>query len=148
MFPSEEQQNEYLDSISKENNISFDNKEHKASFIFDFKNGEFNLKSGAKDGVEALKMWIQKILKTSMHKYLIYELTGDKYGTMVKEKFHSDAPKSFAYASMEMEIKEVLMAHEAIKNVYEFSFDKSNRTLLITFTVDTIYGNIKEEVNI
>ena len=49
---------------------------------------------------------------------------------------------------MEMEIKEVLMAHEAIKNVYEFSFDKSNRTLLITFTVDTIYGNIKEEVSI
>ena len=48
----------------------------KNTFDFDFKNGEFRMENGnpvVLSGIDALKMWIKKYLRTQLNRYSIYK---------------------------------------------------------------------------
>ena len=51
------------------------------TFLFDFNRGDFVLRDGKLvvcDGIEAVKVWIEKIIRTEKNRYSIY--VGTQYG--------------------------------------------------------------------
>ena len=67
------------------NDIMLDNKTQTSSgtksYLFDFTTGDFVVRDGKLiecDGISAIKVWIEKILRTEKGRYLIYDNT--EYG--------------------------------------------------------------------
>lgn len=118
------------------------------SFSFDFFKGDFNVIDGKLqeiDTIEALKLWIEKILKTDKFKFKIYDNTD--YGvTNFKELITSDFPFEFVKAEIERTIKEVLLKNNSIKSVENFKFERNKKLLMVSFDCSTIYGTIENEV--
>jgi len=142
MFPTQEVR---LDNLTLSNNeISTSGK----SFLFDFEAGDFITSDGKITeiaGLEALKVWIIKVLKTDKNKYSIYD--GTNYGTMsLKELVASDYPLPFIKSEVERIVNETLLKNATIKSLSNFVFERNKRTLKATFTVNTIYGQTESEV--
>ena len=121
------------------------------SFLFDFETGEFVIKDGKPveaNGIEALKIWISKVLRTPANKYAVY-IKKDEYGIEdLKELITSDLPFPFIKAEIERLIKETLLKNTAIQSVQNFEFERYKRLLTVSFDCYTIYGNITNEVSI
>ncbi len=98
---------------------------------------------GYTDGKEAMKQAIYKILRTERFDYVIYN---SDYGIELKDLFGRD--KYIAYAVLERRIKEALTVDDRINDVYDFEFEIGRNSISVTFTVDTIFGENKEEVSV
>lgn len=97
--------------------------------------------NGYCDGIEAMKQVIYKILNTERYQYLIYSWD---YGVELMDLFGE--PVSFVCPEIERRVKEALEQDDRIELVDDFQFDISaKRTVKTTFTVHTIFGDIKEE---
>ena len=117
------------------------------SFLFDFTTSEFVLKDGkvqVTEGVEAVKVWIQKILKTEKFKFKIY----NEYGATLLEFVNSGNPFAFICAEIQLSVEEALKQNKEIVSVTNFNFERLKRSLVISFDVETIYGTITQEVNL
>lgn len=136
----------------EQNNVS-DNKTTITgkSFLFDFETGEFVIKNGNPvevDGYDALKIWIKKILNTTVNKYDIY-IKKDEFGVEdLKELVTSDLPYPFIKSEIERIVRETLLKNTDIKSVQNFKFERGKRLLIVSFDCYTIYGNVTSEVNI
>lgn len=132
------------------NTIEEKNLEHGKSFDFDFKLGDFVVKDGNVElisGIDALKVWIEKILRTEKFKFKVYESQeGDQYGISLLELVNSGYPLTFIEAEIQKEIKETLLKNNEIKAVYNFIFNRVKKVLHVTFSVNSIYGTIEQEV--
>ena len=121
------------------------------SFLFDFEAGEFVIENGKPvevTGIEALKVWIDKVLRTPINKYSIY-IKKDEYGIEdLKELITSDLPYPFIKAEIERLIKETLLKNTAIKSVQNFGFERNRRLLTVSFDCYTIYGTIQEVITV
>ena len=56
------------------------------SYLFDFDKGDFAVRDGKLvecDGIDAIKVWIEKILRTEKHRYKIYD--GTDYGCQIED---------------------------------------------------------------
>lgn len=96
---------------------------------------------GLVDEVESIKQAIFMILNTERYDYLIYSWD---YGVELKDLYGE--PVSFACPEIERRISEALMMDERIVDVNSFDFDYSEKGIIhVTFTVDTLYGDIQEE---
>lgn len=140
MFP----QTDLNEEIIKENGT--------ISFAFDFEKGDFNLVDGKlvkTDSTEALKTWIQKVLRTEKFKFKIYD-TGEQsqYGVSLIDFISNDYPFEFVKTEIEREIKEALANNNAILRVYSFEFQREKRRLECSFKVDSIYGTIGGEITV
>ena len=74
----------------------------KKTFDFDFRNGEFNMKNGnpvVLEGVDALKMWIQKCIRTQLNRYSIYK--GKQ--AQPTEGFNNPTPRVFFILSKDFQ---------------------------------------------
>lgn len=117
------------------------------SFLFDFNQGDFVIEDGKLkeiDSLEALKIWIVKILKTEKFKFKIYYSTD--YGTSLTELITSDFPMPFIKSEIEREITEVLLQNSNIKSVQNFKFERNKMLLNVRFDCSTIYGTVEREV--
>ena len=117
------------------------------SFLFDFNQGDFVIEDGklkSIDSLEALKMWIVKILKTEKFKFTIYNNT--HYGVSLTELITSDLPMPFIKSEIEREITETLLQNSKIKYVQNFKFERNKRLLTVSFDCSTIYGTVGSEV--
>lgn len=143
MFPTQ-------DNTFQNNNINNDKTTITGkSFLFDFKAGEFVLDETGNlipvRNLDALKTWIEKILKTDKNKFIVYE--GTNYGVSnLKELVNSNYPFEFIKSEIESNIKEVLLNNTDIKNVENFKFERNKRVLIVSFDVSTVYGQIQSEV--
>lgn len=120
------------------------------SFLFNFSVGDFVLKDGKLqviEDVEAIQVWIQKIIKTEKFKFKIYE-TGvtNEYGVTLMDLVNSGYPQFFIQAEIQREVAEALMRNPELLGVNNFSFSRDKRTLVVSFNVNSIYGDIREEV--
>jgi len=120
------------------------------SFNFDFVAGDFILKDGKVEeltGVESLKVWILKLIKTEKFKFKIYETgANDEYGITLMDLIHSDSPYFFIKSEIQREITEGLLKNTEILSVEDFIFTREKRTLTVAFTVNSIYGVVESEV--
>lgn len=96
--------------------------------------------SGECDGVEAVKQAIYNILNTERYQYIIYSWN---YGVELKDLF--GMPVDYVAAEAERRITEALMQDDRITAVDNFEFEEEKKTLSVTFTVHTKYGNVQGE---
>lgn len=120
----------------------------KNTFDFDFVNGEFVMEKGKAvvlTGRDALRLWAEKAIRTQLDRYEMY--SGKKYGAYIEDLVIG---KSYGFDFVESELKReietALLRHEDILAVTSFSAVRSGTALNITFTLETICGNMTEEV--
>ncbi len=118
----------------------------KNTFAFDFKTGEFIIKNGSPvilTGIDALKLWIEKCIRTQLNRYSIYK--GRPYGANIEDLVIGKSYKFYFGASeLRREIYTALLRNEDIQSMSEFSVEKRGSTLNIYFTLVTVYGKITE----
>lgn len=110
------------------------------SFLFDFKTGEFVLRDGkfvTIEGSEAIKQWVNSALRTEKFKYLIYRDHGIELEALVEKQL----PYRLFTAEAERMVREALEAHDHIRSVTDFGFERLNSSLKIAFTIKLIDGS-------
>lgn len=110
------------------------------TFFIDFEKGRI---SGFVDEREAVKQAIMLILNTERYKFLIYSWN---YGVELEELIgtHPDIVED----EVERLISEALLQDDRITAVYDFEFSRNRDTLLVSFKVDSIYGDIGIETEV
>lgn len=108
------------------------------TYLFDFDKGDFVLQDGKLievEGEEALRVWIEKILKTELDVYEIYK--DEVYGTGIQSLIVGNAyPLDFIKAEIQREISEALLSHPFINSVTDLEISKVDDDLQIAFTVN------------
>lgn len=115
------------------------------TYSIDWENGRI---AGQINGIDAVKQYIYKTLKTECNHYLIYDIkvgTGIKalvgQGMASRAYIESDIPRMVKNA---LNDKRVLGVHD-----FEFSYpDDERNAICIRFVADTIYGQVSEEVTL
>lgn len=115
------------------------------SFLFDFENGDFILRDGRLvevSGIEALKVWIEKILRTEKYRYEVYEREDKKeYGVVLEDLIVGNSfSYSFIEAELKREITEALTKNPLIQSLSNWNIQKENPLVKISFKV-----NLKDE---
>lgn len=115
------------------------------TYAIDWVNGRL---SGQISGIEAVRQYIYKTLKTECNKYLIYDTSVGsgikalvRQGAVSREYLETDIPRRVKKA----------LTDRRILGVHDFTFSYSDRerdALSIYFIADTIYGQVSEEVTI
>ncbi|AOY76690.1 DUF2634 domain-containing protein [Clostridium formicaceticum] len=144
MFPSLD-----LDEI-REAGQSEEEKPGGKSFLYDFKKGDFVMKDGrlvVVEDVEAVKVWIEKLLRTEKFKFKIYkEEDADEYGVTVRKLILGKKfPAFFLQSELKREISEALAKHTKIEKVENFRIEREVATLNIFFTVVLKDGHTFEQ---
>ncbi|WP_315080134.1 DUF2634 domain-containing protein [uncultured Clostridium sp.] len=93
------------------------------------------------DEIEALKQTIYFILNTERYDYLIYP---DGYGSEFRKTIEMD--RDIAESELKRRIKEALTQDDRIENVDEFIFEYEKDSVLVKFTVFSIYSKLYESV--
>lgn len=102
---------------------------------------EQNTINGYCDRQEAMKQVVYKILNTERYQYVIYSWN---YGVELQDLF--GMPVTYVCPELQRRIEEALLQDDRITGVSDFEFDtKTKRTVKVSFTVNTIYGDIKAE---
>lgn len=114
----------------------------KDTFLFNFKKCDFVMDGGNSvtvTGIDALKVWIDKILHTQLNRYKIY--SGTSYGANIENLFIGKS-YGFAFASSELkrEIETALLQHDDIYSVSDFTIAKDGDRLNVAFKIKTAYG--------
>lgn len=104
-------------------------------------NFESNTIGGTCDGLEAMHQVICKILNTERYQHIIYSWN---YGIELLDLYGE--PTSYVCSELQERIKEALIQDDRINSVDDFEFDLTEkRTVKVTFTVHTIFGELEEE---
>lgn len=116
-----------------------------ATYAIDWVNGRL---SGKISGLEAVRQYIYKTLKTECSQYLIYDIsvgTGIKalagQGIASREYLEADIPRIVRKA----------LNDTRILNVHDFNYeypDDERNAIRISFVADTVYGSTHEEVEL
>ena len=118
----------------------------KKTFDFDFKAGEFIMKNGnpvVLSGIDALKLWIQKCIRTQLNRYSIY--MGKQYGANIEDLVIGKSYGiDFVESELRREIETALLQNEDIQSMSSFSIKKTGSTLNISLTLITVYGKVSE----
>ena len=111
------------------------------SFLFNFGKGDFVLLDGkmqVAEDIAALKVWIEKILRTKRDEYKIYE--GTPYGSRLDDLLIGTYPTAFIDSELRREVEEALTQHPQIVTISEFEVDRSSSNCVISFVVTLASG--------
>jgi phage baseplate assembly protein W len=107
------------------------------SFLFDFTTGDFIVQNGKLvecDGTEAIKVWIEKILRTEKDRFEVY--ADIKYGCRLEDLLiGSSYPTAFIESEMRREIEDALLQNSSIASISGFSIERAEGSTNVTFTV-------------
>ncbi len=108
------------------------------TYEIDFKKDKI---TGNIDKIPAMEQAIYKIINTERYQYLIYTWN---YGIELQDLIGKST--NYCVPEIERRITEALLWDSRIKRVFDFEFNLSRKKcILVTFTVQTIFGNIKAE---
>ena len=148
MFPTLD-----LDNVVEELKVE-ENKNQGKTFLYDFDKGDFVIRDGRLvevEGKEAIKVWIEKILRTEKFKFEIYKENGeiDEYGVSIKDLIlGKKVPQFFLQSELKREIEQALKKHSEIDRIEDFRTEHELATLKIYFTVILKNGEtLNQEVN-
>lgn len=110
------------------------------SFLYDFTKGDFIYKNGAPvmvNGIEALRVWIEKIIRTEKFKFNVYQSVegNSEYGVSIEDLIGSNLPQGFIESEMKRELTESITKNPYIDELTEWSFEREGSKLTINFTV-------------
>ena len=120
-------------TLDNESNISSGTK----SYMFDFANGDFVVRDGKLiecDGIDAIKVWIEKILRTEKGRYPIYNNT--EYGCHLEDLIIGNSyTTEFIEAELKREIEEALKQNPWITSVTNFNITRNTNAITVTLEV-------------
>lgn len=119
------------------------------SFLYDFEKGEFVLKNGKPiilEGKNALKMWIEKTIRTERNRFEVY--ANKEYGVSLEDLIGSNFPNDFIESEIKREIVSSLELHPHITAVENWDFERDGKWMKISFTVNTPEGAFEQEVEL
>lgn len=108
------------------------------TFLYDFKKGDFIYKNGAPvvvEGIKAIQVWIEKIIRTERFQFQIYE--GVDYGVTIEDLIGSNLPRGFVESEMIRELSESILKNPYIADLKDWSFAVEESVWTISFTVVT-----------
>ncbi|AGF54548.1 MULTISPECIES: DUF2634 domain-containing protein [Clostridium] len=111
-------------------------------YAWDFDKNDFKLKDGKfqiVEGIEALKIWVWKALKTSRATYPIYSST---YGQEIEKLVGNGLSKSLIESEAKRLTLECLKENEHILSIKNFKVSKEKDLLNISFTAVTDCGEV------
>lgn len=100
------------------------------------------------EGKEAIKIWIWIVLQTPRYRYYIYSWD---YGSEFEELIGQGYTKEYIDTEVQRMTEECLLINENIQSINNFSSDMEGSQLTISFTANTIYGEIEfigETINV
>lgn len=107
------------------------------SYLFDFENGDFVVRDGKLiecDGIESIKVWIEKILRTEKGRYSIYDNT--EYGCHLEDLIIGNSyTAEFIAAELKREIEDALKQNPQIKSVTNFKITRNKNAITVTLEV-------------
>ena len=120
-------------TIDNESNISSGTK----SYIFDFENGDFVVRDGKLiecDSIDAIKVWIEKILLTEKGRYPIYDNT--EYGCHLEDLIIGNSyTAEFIEAELKREIEDALKQNPQNTSVTNFNIIRNKNAITVTLEV-------------
>lgn len=143
MFPEDDLEYVIENEPAEENSNVFNGK----AFLYDFNIGDFVYKNGSPvllEGKEALKMWIEKCLRTVKFRAMVHRDLD--YGPNIDDLVGSYLPTSFVQAEIEREVTEALIRNPYINEIDDFEFSVDGDELHVSLTVLSIYDNEPLEV--
>lgn len=109
------------------------------TYLFDFEKGDFVIRDGKLiecDGIDAIKVWIEKILKTEKGRFRIYDDTD--YGCHLEDLIVGiNYPIEFIEAELKREIEEALLLNSKISSVNNFKITRTRNNLIVEMEVYT-----------
>ena len=107
------------------------------TYLFDFDKGDFVVRDGKLvecDGVEAIRVWIEKIIRTEKSRYPIY--SGTEYGCHLEDLIiGNNYTVEFIEAELKREIEEALLQNPQISNVSGFQLLRDANSITVTLEV-------------
>lgn len=107
------------------------------SYLFDFASGDFVLRDGKLiecDGIDAIKVWIEKILRTEKARYNIYNNT--EYGCHLEDLIIGNSyTVEFIEAELKREIEDALKQNLQITSVTNVQITRSKNSITVTLEV-------------
>ena len=120
-------------TIDNESNTSSGTK----SYMFDFENGDFVVRDGKLiecDSIDAIKVWIEKILRTEKGRYPIYDNT--EYGCHLEDLIIGNSyTAEFIEAELKREIEDALKQNPQIISVTNFNITRNTNAITVTLEV-------------
>lgn len=118
--------------------ITIDNKSNTSSgtksYLFDFTTGDFVVRDGKIikcDGIESIKVWIEKILRTEKGRYPIYDNT--EYGCRLEDLIIGNSyTTEFIEAELKREIEDALKQNPRITSVTNFKITRNKNAITVT----------------
>lgn len=109
------------------------------SYLYDFEKGDFVVRDGKLvqcDGIDAIKVWIEKILRTEKGRYQIYDGTG--YGCQIEDLIvGSTYTFEFTESELKREIEEALLRNPSILAVSNFLLARTHNSITVELEVIT-----------
>ena len=107
------------------------------SYLFDFTTGDFIVRDGKLiecDGIESIKIWIEKILRTEKGRYPIYNNT--EYGCHLEDLIIGNSyTAEFIEAELKREIEDALKQNPQITSVTNFKITRNKNAITVTLEV-------------
>ncbi len=121
--------------------ITLDNKSDTSSgtksYLFDFTTGDFIVRDGKIiecDGIESIKVWIEKILRTEKGRCPIYDNT--EYGCHLEDLIIGNSyTAEFIEAELKREIEDALKQNPRITSVTNFNITRNTNAITVTLEV-------------
>jgi phage baseplate assembly protein W len=109
------------------------------SFLFDFTAGDFVISDGKLiecEGIDAIKVWIEKILRTEKGRFRIYNDTD--YGCRTEDLIvGSNYPIAFIEAELKREVEDALLQNPNILSVSNFNIERTASGITVSMEVET-----------
>lgn len=118
----------------------------KNEYAWDFNNDTFILENGSPkmvSGLEAIRVWMYKAIKTERYRYLAYT---DDFGCEIEDLIGSGYSQAAMQAEAERMMKESLLIHPDILTITNFTLEKISNGFEITFVANTVFGTTTMKV--
>lgn len=98
--------------------------------------------AGVIDGLDAVKQSVHKILQTERFAHLIYD---NNYGFESQSLIGSN--HGYVQSELKRRIREALLQDDRISDVTDFEMESQSDAVKVSFTVESIHGDYRTEVN-
>lgn len=110
------------------------------SFRFDFKKGDFVTEDGKTEIVtkkEKLKVWIEKLIRTELNKFPVYE--GTTYGVAFPWNVIGMRDRDYIRVEISGELRKKLLENSEITDVRKIEIEFSPKAVHISVIIVTVY---------
>ena len=125
------------DDLKRDFNVA---RQPSLTYRLDLRNGRV---AGTVDGLEAVKQAVYLAFHTDRFSYEIFT---PAYGNELSTLAGSSPP--LVYAQIRQAILEALSCDDRITGVSGFAFSRRGKSVAVSFTVSTIYGQWEEEAEV